>query len=418
MTLLVQKYLETHSLAQLKADHGVNHRICGDKFSLNYDMLEASNTDPLACECRGVILSRFERAVGFDDISIVGDTEIMCRTMPRFFNHGQDCAADINFEARGTKFYEKLDGTMCALYFDFHKNEWHVATRSVPEADLPMDGFDDMTFRGLFEKALHATTGKDLEDWHRIKVWASGQEHNHLNNDLTYVFELCTPVNRIVVASVDYKVTLLAALNNLSGEEYEIEKFNMHGVPICQTYELSNLADMIEFVSARNPTEYEGIVAVDKNFNRVKVKNPGYLALSRVKDSAMRSPRALVELCLLGKLDDALPLLPEHVVHRANKIEEGLRALIRNFNGQYDKVLYHAILMIEDRGWDAHDEKQYRKAMALSVSEVGAHMPYIMMKFAGRISSFSEFIKLQVDPKTGQYKKSFLDMLLGKLDAQ
>lgn len=404
--LLVQKYLENHSLEQLKADHGVNHRIEGSKFSLNYDMLEASNTDPLACQCRGVVLAVVDgRSVNPSEV--IGDTLVMARTMDRFFNHGQDCAADVNFEAQGTRFYEKMDGTMCALYHDFQKNEWHVATRSIPEANLPIDGFGDMTFRDLFEKAIQETTGLSFARW---------LERENLYIDMTYVFELCTPANRVVVEYQNYEVHLLA-IRHRDGQEENIEDpgYGLDLVPKCRTYELSSLTDMIEFVSGRDPSAYEGIVAVDKHWQRVKVKNPGYLALSRVKDSAMRSPRALVELCLLGKLDDALPLLPDHVTERAQKIEEALRGFIRDSNDSYERVLHGAILMIEDEGWDAENESDYRKAMAMSVKKKGASMPYVMMRYAGKVDSFSDYIKLQIDPKTGQYKKTFLEHLLKEL---
>ena len=171
MTLLVQDYLLTHTLAELKAEHGVNARIADHKFSLNYDMIDASNTDPLACQCRGIVLGHGHS--GLTDTTVIGDTRIFARTMPRFFNQGQECAASIDFEAKGTKFYEKLDGTMCALYCDRFTGKWCVSTRSVPDADLPIDGFDNLTFRGLFEKAVEDTTGKTFEDW-RTEPWAKG----------------------------------------------------------------------------------------------------------------------------------------------------------------------------------------------------------------------------------------------------
>jgi hypothetical protein len=410
MTLLVQEYLMTHSLDQLKADHGVNHRIEGSKFSLNYDMLEASNTDPIACECRGLVLAVLDvYRSEIDPTKVVGHTDVMARTMDRFFNYGQDCAANVNFEAQGTRFYEKMDGTMCALYYDFQKNEWHVATRSIPEANLPIDGFGDMTFRGLFEKAIQETTGLPFDRW---------IERENLHPEVTYIFELCTPANRVVVEHHNYEVYSIA-IRHRHGLEEDIEDFayGLTLVPKCRTYELNSLTDMIEFVSGRDPSAYEGIVAVDKHWQRVKVKNPGYLALSRVKDSAMRSPRALVELCLLGKLDDALPLLPDHVTERAQKIEEALRGFIRDSNDSYERVLHGAILMIEDEGWDAENESDYRKAMALSVKKKAALMPYVMMRYAGKVDSFSDYIKLQTDPKTGQYKKTFLEYLLKELGA-
>jgi len=411
MTLLVQKYLETHTLEQLKADHGVNYRFSSDgmKFSLNYDMLEASNTDPLASQCRGVVLAH-DNFFLEDDGCVVGHTEILARTMDRFFNLGQDCAAEVDFAAHGTRFYEKLDGTMCALYYDHIKQEWSVATRSVPEADLPIDGFDNMTFRGLFEKAIQDTTGYHFVTW---------VKEENLYYGMTYVFELCTPANRIVVEHDEYKVALLAIRHTDGGEEkIDDPGYTLRHVPLCPSYELNNLADMIEFVSGRDPLQYEGIVAVDKNWNRVKVKNAEYIALSRAKDSAMRSPRALVELCLLGKLDDALPLLPNHIQERAHKIEEALRGFIRHSNDVYMKIGGDAINMCDENGWDSTDEKTLRKAVALSAQAAGEWLPYIMLRYQGQVNSFGDYAKLQVDSQSGCHKKSFLDALLAKLELE
>ena len=57
--LLVQKYLETHTFGDLAKEHGVyaSFSKSGHKFSLNYDQIEAKESDPLAQECRGLILA-------------------------------------------------------------------------------------------------------------------------------------------------------------------------------------------------------------------------------------------------------------------------------------------------------------------------------------------------------------------------
>src|SRR5574338_1296815 len=59
MKLLVQEYLETHTFGDLAREHGVyaSFSKSGHKWSLNYDQIEAKESNPLAQECRGLVLS-------------------------------------------------------------------------------------------------------------------------------------------------------------------------------------------------------------------------------------------------------------------------------------------------------------------------------------------------------------------------
>ena len=60
MTLLVQDFLRTGSLASLHTVHGVKCRIAGHKASFNYDQINARDSDELAQQCRGLILANGE----------------------------------------------------------------------------------------------------------------------------------------------------------------------------------------------------------------------------------------------------------------------------------------------------------------------------------------------------------------------
>ena len=74
------------------------------------------------------------------------------------------------------------------------------------------------------------------------------------------------------------------------------------------------------------------------------------------------------------------------------------------------------MLKCVENEWDTTPGgREHRKAVALSAQEQGAWMPYIMLRYTGKVESFIEFIRLQVDPNTGEYKKGFLDSLLEKL---
>src|SRR6516164_7074104 len=129
--LLVQKFLETHSFGDLAKEHGVyaSFSKSGHKWSLNYDQIEAKESDPLSQETRGLILaaedgkSFLSQAVmlngklSYDHI-IPGKTKILAFPMKRFFNYGQGCAVNIDWSDPNLAVLEKLDGTLCIVYFD------------------------------------------------------------------------------------------------------------------------------------------------------------------------------------------------------------------------------------------------------------------------------------------------------------
>lgn len=110
--LLVQDYLLTHTFAELRAEHGVKFRpsACGRKVSMNYDMIEAHDSNKIAQECRGLVLAKVDNSVFVGESEIIGETKVLARPFHRFFNLGQDAAAKIDFNDPETRFYEKLDG--------------------------------------------------------------------------------------------------------------------------------------------------------------------------------------------------------------------------------------------------------------------------------------------------------------------
>lgn len=380
MFLNVQKYLVDHSLADLARDHGVYARWSTAnpfKFSLNYDQLEARDNDVISQECRGLVLE-CER-VPVDD-GVVGSTRILALPMHRFFNYGTGSAAPIILDQ--ARFYEKLDGTCCILYWDRMLMRWCIATRSVPDADLPIDGYPDKTFSSLFWKAWKASGG-DIS----ALDYARGNQ--------TFVFELCTPENQIVVRYPDYQVFLLAVRNVHNGVEDMPDGWAKQiGLEVAPHYKLSSVGDMMRFVNDRNPSQHEGIVICDDRFNRVKVKSASYMAMSRIRDAAGKSPRAILEVILSGKDDDVASMLPDYLLKVMDEQREQLKKLIHYMDDQY-KALYDAD----------------RKTFALHIQSAGMWMMGAhMARYAGKCNSFHSWIMSQ--QKDGQWSSTFLDGLL------
>jgi hypothetical protein len=441
MKLLVQEYLETKTFGDLVRDHGVyaSFSKSGHKFSLNYDQIEAKENDPLAQECRGLVLS-CENGISLLSQSLTipgkktsydhlcpGQTRILAYPMKRFFNHGQGSAAAIDWADPKLAILEKLDGTLCIVYHDPFTDQWCVATRSVPEADMLMDN-GLFTFRTLFEKALLETCGKNFQEF-----------TSQLNARITYCFELTTPYNRIVVNYPDCRVTLLAARNlNRNLEEYDFtnlggmgwvkfdnltdrdkeclislghsatdtpeafvdKPYDLVGVPVVKAYTYNTLDELLTWVSSLNPMEHEGVVVRDANFNRIKVKNAAYIAASKIRESLATSPRNCLELILLGKDDDAASFLPQEIQANLVSLKEKFVLWLRGQESLAQTIIEEARSIAPDK-----------KTFALTVQKHKPDVPAALFAiYDGKANSIKSFI--DNNRKEGTWSNSFIDKIL------
>jgi len=402
---LVVDYLRTHSLAQLGLELGIKTSAKPGEYmwSLNYDQIE-SKAGPLVNECRGLILGKRGAALQTDQVigtDPVGETYVMARPFNRFFNLGDFNAAPADMDDPDTIFFEKLDGTCCILYFNPELEAWHVATRSVPMADVNISGWGDMTFRLLFEKALRETLAvtEMVSDLVVFNNWTS-----QLDKEFTYCLELTTPMNRIVVQYPDYRVHLTGMRHTNSGKEFSIIPFaasTFFGVPVCPFHKINNLQELLTFVGSKSPFEQEGVVVCDKHFNRVKCKSLAYLAYNKVRDSSANSPRAVMELILSEKLDDVMPVLEVHIQEKAVKMQDGLRNLIHSVDAMYEEILPLS------KGTDND-----RKAFALQVQARNGWIGPLMDRWAGKCSGLADFMQKKKIAATGEWPSGLLDTLV------
>ena len=126
MDPLVKAYLRTHTFQQLEDEHGVCARpnATGDKFSLNYDQILVKNGDPVAEQCRGMVVRPHEfEFMDFMEAftqrgwknTRVGEVDVLAWPMNRFYNHGDAAGAQVDWSDPGLRVYEKLDGTMMVV---------------------------------------------------------------------------------------------------------------------------------------------------------------------------------------------------------------------------------------------------------------------------------------------------------------
>lgn len=332
--LEVKEYLLYHTFRELEKKHGVQVSFSKNyyKFSLNYSMIDSKENDSLAKECRGLILTcdpdckKIYNQLNLNESNknkfldiCPGKTKILAYPFSRFFNYGQACCANIDFSDKNLSIYEKMDGTLCIVYFDPIIKEWCVGTRSCPDADLKIDGWD-FTFRSLFEKALLDSHKLSFVDFTSI-----------LNKDKTYMYELTSPYNQVVVRYNLTSLTFIGIRDNLTLMENKPDKYWVSSIPLAPKYNIYYIDELIKLISSLDPLVHEGVVICDSKFNRVKLKNVNYVLYHRAKDLLTSSPRNCLEIILRGKDDDLLSIVADEIADKVRDMKRKLSLFIDKY---------------------------------------------------------------------------------------
>lgn len=351
----LQKFLrnEPNALAKLTEEYYLEitrGRIHTSLLSFKYSQISSDFSIPMVCEARGCILNE------------AADWEIVARPLGKFFGHDDKRASAIDWN--NCEVQEKLDGS-CILFFYF-RDAWRVATLGSPEASGPV-GKENFTFTDLFWRVFREQK-MDLPD-----IFEFGH--------LTFMFELTTPANRVVVPHLDSKLTLFAVRNNHTGLEYIPQGFSFPGWSHIPSFPLGTIEDCISSFSTMNPLKQEGYVVVDKDFNRIKIKHPGYVAMHLAKDRF--TPKSFLD------------------VMRSGENEEFLSALAAwpEFEREYMKVrkVYLALCEEAEEVYESIKEIPEQKDFALSATK----FPYSGFLFShrkGKVRSALEyFSKIHID---------------------
>lgn len=396
---LVCQFLKTKSLQDLKDQFAIDHTIDNHKVSLNYDQIASKKGCKLTQECRGLIITPIELKGPVVPNEPLGNTRVLARSFDRFFNYGDTECARIDFLDPTTRFYEKLDGTLCMLYYDDIGSKWCLGTRKVPEANLPIKYHSKgITFRDLFLSAL--------ENFDLITT--------KLSRRSTYMFELTAPDNQILVKHTEPKATLIGVRDRDTGEEadpiWEAKMISIPGPTLYCISPIKSLQELIEEISKKDPLSFEGIVVCDRNFNRVKLKTPPYLALSRLKNKLLSSDRNITALVLSGTLKDHIfEILPEELGNRAKELQEGLKRATEKYERIYQE------------SWEAaskehtYGSREHRKAFALHAKD---HFNLGSLFYRYDLEENVSFMDYVNNNKNlnGEWTSSFLDRITSILD--
>lgn len=299
---------QSQNTFQLHTMDHLNHLICETK-GLHIDTIKKFYKDEYKCKVKhdvdyrlfcpvydhirtdfgklGALATRGTVFVLNDDG--IFDGEVACLPFFKFFNADEKHAHQA-IDEDIVEIQRKADGSLIKVFH--HNDEWVVATNGTPVASPE--------FKQLFEE----TIGLTVDQFDMV-----------LDKNKTYLFELCTPQNKIVVAYDKPHAKMLLARCKHTHKEFPPEASLPH-------------FDRIETVQTFDPTEtgQEGVVVVYKGGHRVKQKTAWYKSLHKTMSKSFDGYNwdAVVSAIHGGFYDDVLAMIPDKHRQRAENYMRNL----------------------------------------------------------------------------------------------
>lgn len=311
---------------------------------LKYTQGASDFTNPIVKECRGLILDT--RA----------DYQVVSYGFNKFLNVGEPGADEIDWST--ARVQDKEDGSCMRVSFWKRKDIWLWSTLSTINAwDTKLSSFGsnfaslptcvaEQSYAGMCESIL----------------FQKGIRLGKLSHDHTYIFELCTPWNKIVLNYPEPKLYHIGTRDNLTLEEVNVDI----GVEKPKEYPLHSLTDVLDAAQAlnRNGEEVskEGFVVVDANWRRIKVKSPLYLikfhavttslSLKNVLEIELRGEKGEVMSCF-AESKPAFEALDNLLARMCKLLDEGYEKCCKEAEERGDHPIYF-VDAVKPKKWSGY----------------------------------------------------------------
>jgi len=343
--LKVQEYLRNGgTLDELKEKYAiaaVRHKTYPNLVLLKYNQLESPFAEEIVQECRGII---------FDETD---NWKLICYRFRKFFNHLEGHSATIDWSTARVE--EKVDGSMLTLFY--YDKKWHVATSGSPDASGQVGDFQ-FTFAELFWKTFNEI----------------GYTTDNLHKDLCLTFELTSQYNRIVVRYTEPSLTAIGLHDRHHMVESRIQDYLPQFAGV-KTYNLASFDEIIKSFATIDPLSQEGYIVVDKHFNRVKLKNPAYVAIHHLKDGV--GYKRITEIIRTSETSEFLTYFPEYTP-QFTEVQVVYDALVFELESLYSQIK------------DIPIQKDFALAVQAAKCRVGGAMFSLR---AGKVDSVKQHLK-------------------------
>lgn len=279
----IQTFIEQHpDWEKLLSEKPYCIAVTRDEFNgkklimLKYSQIESDFNIKLVRECRGLIL---------DEETL----EVVSFSFMKFGNAGESYCPDIDWKSASV--LTKVDGSLIKIVLI--GDDLLISTNGTIDAfKAPVAEQIGCRYKSFGELVRHVLDKKLMIP------------HDFVEG-VTYMFELVSPYTRVVVPHKDIDMYFLGERDNTTFQEklpyddsymssfFKVpEKFDLHSVDECLA------------ATKQMPWDEEGYVVVDKDFNRVKIKSPAYVAAHNLRGNGVLSYARAIELVRLNEIDE------------------------------------------------------------------------------------------------------------------
>lgn len=325
--LEVQKFLRYGgTLDQLKEQLGIVNcphptlPLC----IMNYDMIDSPKSDKIVRECRNLVLEQ-------------GTWRVVSKSFERFFNLGEMLEEFEKFDWTNCTGTSKEDGSLMSLLN--YNGKWLITTRGSWAQGFMFD--NKTTWSELFHSVLPMSKIESL----------------NLDPMCTYVFEMCSVINKVVRAYRTPMLYLLAAFNTFTHDELprlQVDTIAHYmDVNRPEHYVFKSQVEVEAFLKSKEETDatFEGTVLKDGNGLRFKAKTRTYFALHQMHSNGnIFLPQYLVPWALKENPDELLLYFPE---------------VSSYFNDVKNKIdaSWASLKELWEKNWQVSGQKEYALAI-------------------------------------------------------
>lgn len=315
----------------------------------NYSQIDSDFYNPIVKECRGLILED-------------NTYKPLCVPFFKFGNYGEGYVDTIDWNS--ARVQEKVDGSLIKLWY--YNYEWKISTNgtiNAHDAELASDVLEYKTFYDLF----------------KVAAKNSNLNISKLDKNCTYMFELISPYNRVVVPYTETEIRHLGCRNNITLKEFDCDI----GVTKPKTYGFKSLDECIQMAS-QLPFSEEGYVVVDKNWHRNKIKSPAWVAAHHLKNNGVVTKARIVAMIRINEQDEFLNYYPEYT---------------QSFNSMNDEIEHFVVTMEDEFEYmKNHMDLSNRKEFAEYAKQTMCP-PVLFALLDKKCESVTEWLYAQSDEK-------------------